>query len=127
MPEIRIRAAAMLGMTANLPDGLLEIRFRTPANDGYCIEIPEGILGGLIVALTSGSARIRGTGPTQPMTLDSIRLFRYPDGEVGLELSLENAIRLPIVLSKETISTLRDAANALERLSTQSPEPPRRQ
>jgi hypothetical protein len=127
MPESRIRASAMLGMTANLPNNLLEIRFCTPANDIYCIEIPEGILGGLILALISGSARIRGTGPTQPMTLDSIRPFSYPDGRIGLELSLEHAIRLPVLLSKESISTLEDAAKILERLSTQIPGPPHRQ
>ena len=128
MPETRIRAGAMLGIM-HAAGNFLEVRFRTPANDVYCIEVPEGILGGLTVALLSAAAKIQGTGPTQPMTLNSAQAFTYPDGRIGLELKLENAIRLPVLFPPEAISSLRDAAKTLDHLSKQIPgtSGPRRQ
>jgi hypothetical protein len=122
MPETRVAMAAMLSITQN--NSQLEVRFRDPQNDVHCIDVPAGVLGGLITALRSHAAALPG-GAGQPMTLDSGRPFTLADGRVGLELLLDGAVRLPVLFPKEAIQVLRKTLDELERLSTRSPHRPR--
>jgi hypothetical protein len=48
MPEAHIRIAAALGITPDRANNLLQVRVSDPQQQVYCIEIPEGVLGGLI-------------------------------------------------------------------------------
>ena len=119
MAETRIRLAGMLGCQSNSTDNLLEFRFRTAENDVLCIEIPEAILGGLMVALRVAAGHIAKTDDVHPMAVELKRLFVLQDGRLGLELLLESVIRLPMVFPKEMVPALRTALDELEVLSRQ--------
>ena len=127
MTETRIRLAGMLGCQSNSTDNLLEFRFRTAENDVFCIEIPEAILGGLMIALRVAAGHIAKTDDVHPMAVELKRLFVLQDGRLGLELLLENVIRLPMVFPKEMVPALRTALDELEVLSSQfeASSPPR--
>jgi hypothetical protein len=127
MTETRIRLAGMLGSPSNPAGNLLEVRFRTAENGVLCIEIPEAILGGLMVALRVAAGHIAKTDDVHPMAVELKRLFVLQDGRLGLELLLENVIRLPMVFPKEMVPALRTALDELEVLSRQfeASSPPR--
>ena len=124
MTETRIRLAGMLGSPSNPAGNLLEVRFRTAENDVLCIEIPEAILGGLMIALRVAAGHIAKTDDVHPMAVELKRLFVLQDGRLGLELLLENVIRLPLVF---LVPALRTALDELEVLSSQfeASSPPR--
>jgi hypothetical protein len=117
----RIRLSTMLAMTADRTNNRLEFQARDAQSQVFCIEIPEAMLGGFIVALNSQAGQLRGSGGGQPMTLNSGRPFTIADGRVGLELTLDNGFRLPVLFPKEAIPILRSTLDELERLSKQAP------
>jgi hypothetical protein len=120
--EHHIEMAAMLAISPSA--GNLQLTFRDPQNDVYRLQVPAALLGGLIVALRSQAEHAQ-SGAGQPMTLDSGRPFTLMDGRVGLELTLDGAVRLPVLFPKEAIPVLRRTLEELDRLSRQSPARPR--
>jgi len=118
MPEIAIKIAALLALTHT--DEVLHLQFRDPQNQIHTLELPTPILGGLIVALTSKVGQIQGTGVAQPMALNGGQPFTLPDGRAGLELLLDDAVRLPVLFPKEAIPILRSALDMLEGLSSKN-------
>jgi hypothetical protein len=125
MPETTIKVAAMMGIEPIRSSNSLRVRFRDAANNPYALDFPEGTISGLIVALTAQLAHLTRSGVGQPMTLTSGQPFTIADGRVGLELLLEHVLRLPVLFPKESIQTLRKSLDELERLSRQTPPPPR--
>jgi hypothetical protein len=110
--EHHIQMATMTAIIQS--NGGLQLTFRDPHDDVYRLRIPVGVLGALIVALRAQAAAQGGAG--QPMTLDSGHPFRLPDGRVGLELLLDGAVRLSVLLMRDAITVLRRALDELERL-----------
>lgn len=101
MPETQIKVAAMLGMES-IADAL-RLRVRDPANNVYVLDLAAPMIGGLAVTLTQQAARVQG-GAGQPMTLNASRAFSIADGRIGLELTLDNALRLPVLFPEEITS-----------------------
>ena len=112
----------MLGIESDDPNNSLLVRFRDPHNNVYAIDLSEGLIAGLVVALMSAAAQLRRAGLAQPMTLTGGRVFTAPDGRAGLELQLENAVHLPVLFPSEAIPTLRRTLDELEHLAKQAPK-----
>ena len=121
MPETKITVAAILGMEP--ATGALRVRVRDPENNVYALDLTGPVLGGLTVALNSQAGRFQG-GIGQPMTLTASRAFTISDGRVGLQLTLDNSLQLPVLFPKEALPILRKAIDELERLSKQAPNTP---
>jgi hypothetical protein len=122
MPETQIKIAAMLGMEPTAD--ALRLRCRDAENNVYTIDLTAPMVGGLAVALTQQAAQVQGS-VGQPMTLNAGRPFSIADGRIGLELTLDNGLRLPVLFPKESLPVLRKTIDELERLSKQSPAAPR--
>jgi hypothetical protein len=125
MAVTEIQLSAMLGIEVDRNAHSLRLQARDAHQNIYQINLPESMLGGLIVGLRSQINRLRGSAVGQPMTLDSGQAFTLPDGRVGLELMLDNAVRLPVIFPKEAIAVLRKSLDELERLSGGSSGPTR--
>jgi hypothetical protein len=126
MPNVHARMAAVLSIIADQASSTLQVSMRDDDNTVYQLDLPDGLVGGLIVSLISQIQHLRPSGVAQPMTLNSGRSFALPDGRIGLELLLENAVRLPVLFPKEAIGALRDTLEELERLSQSAPAEARR-
>ena len=126
MPNVHARMAAVLSIIADQASSTLQVSMRDDDNTVYQLDLPDGLVGGLIVSLISQIQHLRPSGVAQPMTLNSGRSFALPDGRIGLELLLENAVRLPVLFPKEAIGALRDTLEELDRLSQSSPAEARR-
>jgi hypothetical protein len=125
MPETNIKAAIMLGVEPDRQNNVLRLRFCDPSNNVYALDLAEPMIGGLTAALVGQIGQLKQSGVGQPMTLTSGRPFQIGDGRIGLELTLDNALRLPVLFPKEAIPALRKTLDELERLSTKAPTPPR--
>jgi hypothetical protein len=126
MSNVHARMAAVLSIIADQASSTLQVSMRDDENTVYQMDLPDGLVGGLIVSLISQIQHLRPSGVAQPMTLNSGRSFALPDGRIGLELLLENAVRLPVLFPKEAIGALRETLEELERLSQSAPAEARR-
>ncbi len=126
MSNVHARMAAVLSIIADQASSTLQVSMRDDENTVYQMDLPDGLVGGLIVSLISQIQHLRPSGVAQPMTLNSGRSFALPDGRIGLELLLENAVRLPVLFPKEAIGALRETLEELDRLSQSSPAEARR-
>jgi hypothetical protein len=123
MSQNKVELAAVLSVTPTADK--IELQFRDKNNNIHCISIPSGALGGLLVGLRSVAATVPNSGSVQPMTLNSGRPFSISDGRVGLEFTLDNAVRLPVLFPREAIPVLRRSLDELEHLSKSAPATPR--
>jgi hypothetical protein len=126
MSNVHARMAAVLSIIADQASSTLQVSMRDDDNTVYQMDLPDGLVGGLIVSLISQIQHLRPSGVAQPMTLNSGRSFALPDGRIGLELLLENAVRLPVLFPKEAIGALRETLEELDRLAQSSPAEARR-
>lgn len=109
-------------VTADPTNKSLTVFASDKASHAYAIELPYQIVGGLIASLMAMAPKIApGVGEKgadiQPLTLDSGQPFSLPDGRAGLEITVETAIRLPLVFPPEAIPVLRTALDKLEVLT----------
>jgi len=126
LSEKVIRVAAALEATADQTRQVMRVQLRDAHGGVHTIEIPAGVLGALLVALHSQASRLGPNRFGQPMTLTSGNAFATADGRVGLELVMENAVRLPVLFPREAIETLREALDELERFAGTPPQAPSR-
>lgn len=125
MPELCARMTGVLSVIPDIQSKSLQVRFRDASGQTYLLEFPQAILGTLLMTMITQSQHIApdpnaSTGAAQPMNLNSGRLFVLDDGRSGLELTIENSLRLPLVFPKETIPVLRKALAELERHASPS-------
>jgi hypothetical protein len=124
MAKQRITVAAMLSAQTISVENKVSVQFRTDQNEVLTLDIPAGVIGGLIVALRFYGEPLQ-VELGQPVTLTSGRPFTIPDGRVGLNLLLDNAVRLPVLFPKKAIPALRSTLDKLERLASGEPSHPR--
>ena len=124
-PEIYMKFAAVLSIMPDMENGMLTARLRGIDGRVYCLDLPEPIVGPLIIGLATQAAHLTSSGATQPMNLTSGKLFTLDDGRAGLELLLENTVRLPLVFPPESIPVLRNVLDELEDLNKKAPPKPK--
>jgi hypothetical protein len=122
MPELYAKANAMLGVLAKLSENSAEVRFRDSKGQAYVIDFPEPILGGMIAALLAIAPQLKPSGAGQVLNMTSGRVFSLPDGRIGLELTLEGTLRLPLIFQKKGIAALRKSLDQLEAQSKKEPD-----
>lgn len=110
------KVAAMLSVKAKPADHAIEIRFRDEQNLLNAIDVPDGALGAFVSALMEASRAVPSSGTGQVMNATAARVFVFPDGRLGLEITLEGSLRLPIAFPKNAIPALRKMVDALESL-----------
>jgi len=114
MPQFYAKAAAMLGVFANVSENSAEVQFRDASDNSYTVDVPEPILGSLIAALLAIAPQLKPSGYGQMLKLTGGRIFQIRDGRIGLELTLNGTLRLPLMFHPNGISALRDALDELE-------------
>ena len=125
-PELYARFAAILSMEADTENHSVLAHLRGEDDRLYCLDVPEPIIGSFVIGLLSQAKVVApdqtgGESRTQPMNLNSGRPFRLGDGRIGLELLLEDVVRLPVLFPRSAIAVLRTALKELERLSQTAP------
>jgi hypothetical protein len=115
-------------MQGDAQRGIAKVLFRNATNQSYIVEIPLAILGSFLINLRAIAQQIMaGTSSApflgQPLTLNSGRPFQVSDDRVGLELTLDNGLRLPVVFPRSAIKALRKSLDALDSRATDKPEP----
>ena len=123
--EICIKFTGVLSATSDVENGILSFRLMGSDNRAYCLDFPESILGALIVGLKTQAAHFNPSGAAQPMRLTHGREFFLNDGQQGLELTLDDTIRLPVVFDSRTISVLRSAIDRLADRNKKAPPEPK--
>jgi hypothetical protein len=96
----------------------LGLRFIGDDNHEYMIDLPEALIGQLVVSLAGKSADLSHTGKMQPMTVDAIRPFSISDGRAGIELTIERTLRVPLLLSADQVDAMKKALDEASALST---------
>ena len=119
--EIYMKFAAVLSIVPDIEKGMLTVRLRGIDGRLYCLDLPEPMVGALIIGLATQAAHLTSTGAVQPMNLTSGKPFTLDDGSAGLELLLENTVRLPLVFPPKSIPVLRNALDELEDLHRKAP------
>ena len=124
-PEIYANFVSVLSIVPNKEDGTLSIRMKGTDNRVYCFDLPEPLVGPLVIGLVSQATALTPSGLTQPMVLNSAKIFTLDDGRAGVELLLENVVRLPVIFPQEAIEPLRNALDKLDELNKKAPTTPK--
>ena len=119
--EVYVKFSGLLSVTPQIEEGLLSVQLRSEDNKAYYLDFPESILGVLITALMTQVAYLKPSGKAQTFRLTNGREFIRDDGQPGLELTLEDTVRLPVVFDSQTMAALRTAIGRLEDQITQTP------
>jgi hypothetical protein len=87
----------------------------------------RGILGTLIVSLLQAARAFPGESDeflSQPLQLTGVGVVSFEDGSFGLELLLDEGLRLFVAVPSESIAALRDCANVIDTLDNAMTEHP---
>lgn len=126
MPERVTEVTTFKQVMPNRLAGALEVTL-VDAEGPFRLDIPLSILGPLTFGLFAMAPKIAppdGLPAAMVLNLNSARPFALEDGRVGLELSVENDVRLPVLFPESAIQSVRAALDALERLRQSPPQPP---
>ena len=114
-----------------MPDknkGSLLMRMKDETGHQFCLDIPDHLVGPVIVALMSQAKAIEpdetdAHGLAQPLTLTDIRPFSISDERRGIELGFDDSFHLRVLIPKTAIAGLRSELERLENTSSQPPSP----
>jgi hypothetical protein len=85
------------------------------------LALHRGVLGTLIVSLLQ-AARAFPTDSdeflSQPLQLTGVGVVSFEDGSFGLELLLDEGLRLFVAIPSESVTTLRDCVKVIDTLDT---------
>jgi hypothetical protein len=80
------------------------------------IDFHRGVLGTLIISLLQSARAFPGDSEeflSQPLQLTGVGVVSFEDGSFGLELSLDEGIRLFVAVPNDTLSLLQRCVNAV--------------
>jgi hypothetical protein len=102
---------------------------RTDGGANTELRLHPDIVGGLTVALIGlGNTAARITGgaglTAQPMRLNGIRPAIGPQGQIVLELHLENGLLFPVHIPPEALKSIQNTLRELEEASAAMQTPP---
>ncbi|HEY1385750.1 MAG TPA: hypothetical protein VGF43_19150 [Dongiaceae bacterium] len=94
-------------------------------DEPVALQIHRGVLGSLIVSLlqTAGSFPAdaeAGELLTQPLHLTGVGLIALEDGKIGLELALDQGLRVVLTIPRDRVALLMSCVEALDILSNTS-------
>jgi hypothetical protein len=80
------------------------------------LALHRGVLGTLIVSLLQAARAFPGDSAeflSQPLQLTGVGVVSFEDGSFGLELLLDEGLRLFVAVPSESIATLRNSVNVI--------------
>jgi hypothetical protein len=83
------------------------------------LALHRGVLGALIVSLLQAARAFPGDSDeflSQPLQLTGVGVVSFEDGSFGLELLLDEGLRLFVAVPSESIETLRDCVGVIDTL-----------
>ena len=83
------------------------------------LALHRGVLGTLIVSLLQAARAFPGESDeflSQPLQLTRAGVVSFEDGSFGLELLLDEGLRLFVAVPSESIAALRDCVNVIDTL-----------
>ena len=83
------------------------------------LDLHRGVLGTLIVSLLQAARALPGDSEeflSQPMQLTGVGVVSFEDGSFGLELLLDEGLRLFVAIPTESIGTLRKCVDVVDTL-----------
>jgi hypothetical protein len=91
------------------------------------LALHRGVLGTLIVSLLQAARAFPGDSDeflSQPLQLTGVGVVSFEDGSFGLELLLDEGLRLFVAVPSESIAALRDCVNVIDTLDNAMAEHP---
>lgn len=91
------------------------------------LALHRGVLGTLIVSLLQAAHAFPGDSDeflSQPLQLTGVGVVSFEDGSFGLELLLDEGLRLFVAVPSESVAALRDCANVVDTLDSAMTEHP---
>jgi hypothetical protein len=83
------------------------------------LALHRGVLGTLIVSLLQAARAFPGESDeflSQPLQLTGVGVVSFEDGSFGLELLLDQGLRLFVAIPSESIAALRNCVNTIDDL-----------
>jgi len=83
------------------------------------LALHRGVLGTLIVSLLQAARAFPGESDeflSQPLQLTGVGVVSFEDGTFGLELLVDDGLRLFVAVPSESIAALRDCVNVIDAL-----------
>lgn len=91
------------------------------------LALHRGVLGTLIVSLLQAARAFPGDSDeflSQPLQLTGVGVVSFEDGSFGLELLLDEGLRLFVAVPSESIGALRDCVKVIDTLDNAMTEHP---
>ena len=91
------------------------------------VALHRGVLGTLIVSLLQAARAFPGDSDeflSQPLQLAGVGVVSFEDGSFGLELLLDEGLRLFVAVPSESIAALRDCVKVIDTLDNAMTEHP---
>jgi hypothetical protein len=114
----RITITGISGVRPNRPSDVVHLDCSADQRSLH-LALHRGVLGTLIVSLLQAARAFPGESDeflSQPLQLTGVGVVSFEDGSFGLELLLDEGLRLFVAIPTDSIAALRDGVNVIDTL-----------
>ena len=122
----RIKITGISGVRPNRHRDVVHVDCSAEQHDMH-LALHRGVLGTLIVSLLQAARAFPGDSDeflSQPLQLTGVGVVSFEDGSFGLELLLDEGLRLFVAVPSESIAALHDCVNVVDALDSAMTEHP---
>ena len=114
----RITITGISGVRPNRPSDVVHLDCSADQRSLH-LALHRGVLGTLIVSLLQAARAFPGESDeclSQPLHLTGVGVVSFEDGSFGLELLLDEGLRLFVAIPTDSIAALRDGVKVIDTL-----------
>ena len=114
----RITITGISGVRPNRPSDVVHLDCSADQRSLH-LALHRGVLGTLIVSLLQAARAFPGESDeflSQPLQLTGVGVVSFEDGSFGLELLLDEGLRLFVAIPTDSIAALRDGVKVIDTL-----------